>query len=396
VKGALKVFVKEVRDFSRDKRVRNSAIRGPMITIILSLFLFGFLITTVSKPSSQKISFVEGPGGELLAKKFKAAGVQVETVASVDVGQSKIKSGEARVVLAVPPDLETQLLANKPVTFQEYFDPGAESSGVAKTWVDKQIADMNAAAVKAQFTAAKLNPDLSEPLKLVTHEVTQGKGGVNQLLLGMLPYLIIMWAFYGGLGAAAELVAGEKEKFTLETLLITPIARREIALGKLGALALLCLGSPISALVGLVLAWAAHLQVMKPLFEKGLGVTPLAIGEILLVLVPTVILFASLLTAVSARSRNVRECQTSLTLVSVLVITPALFSQFIGYTEFARAIWISMIPVLNSATAVRQALSGEFHPLNLAITVVVNLTLGLAAMAYTVALFKREDVLLRV
>ena len=205
-----------------------------------------------------------------------------------------------------------------------------------------------------------------------------------------------MWAFYGGLGAASELVAGEKEKFTLETLLITPVARHDIAIGKLGALALLCLVSPVSALVGLVAAWAIHIPVMKPLFEKGLGVTPLAIAEILIVLAPTVLLFASILTAVSTRSKNVRECQTQLTLVSMLVITPALFSQFIGYTEFARATWISLIPVLNSATAVRQALSGEFHPLSLAITVVVNLTLGVAAMLYTVALFKREDVLLRV
>ena len=103
-----------------------------------------------------------------------------------------------------------------------------------------------------------------------------------------------------------------------------------------------------------------------------------------------------------ARGVDVREVRKagatcwSLTMVSMLVIMPALFSQFIGYTEFARATWISLIPVLNSATAVRQALSGEFHPLNLSITVAVNLALGLVAAFYTVSLFKREEVLLRV
>src|SRR5208282_3373187 len=152
--------------------------------------------------------------------------------------------------------------------------------------------------------------------------------------------------------------------------------------------ALLCLISPVFALIGLVATWAVHIPIMKPVFEKGLGITPLAIAEILLVLAPSVLLFASVLTAVSTRARNVRECQTQLTLVSVLVITPALFSQFIGYTEFARATWISLIPVLNSATAIRQALSGEFHPLTLGITIAVNLALGLVAMLYTVALFK--------
>ena len=394
--GAGKVFVKEVRDFSRDKRVRNSALRGPFITILLTLFLFGFLISTISKPSNQKIDFVAGPGGAALAKKFKAVGIQVETVTSVAEGEKKIKAGIARVVLNVPNNFEQELAAARPVTLQEYFDPGAESSGVAKVFVEKTVASSNSAFVKAAFSAKHINPELSEPLRIDPHEVTQGAGGVNSLLVGILPYLIIMWAFYGGLGAASELVAGEKEKFTLETLLITPIPRRDIAIGKLSALALLCLVSPVSALLGLVATWAIHIPIMKPLFEKGLGITPLAIGEILIVLVPTVLLFASLLTAVSARSRNVRECQTQLTLVSMLVITPALFSQFIGYTEFARATWISLIPVLNSATAVRQALSGEFHPLTLGITVVVNLALGLVAAIYTVSLFKREDVLLRV
>ncbi|MHB8635359.1 MAG: ABC transporter permease [Fimbriimonadaceae bacterium] len=394
--GAAKVFVKEVRDFARDKRVRSSAFRGPFITIVVTMVLFGFLLTAVGKPSNQTIDFVAGSGGEALAQKFKAGGIKVETVATVAAGEDKIKAGTARIVLDVPNDYQRQLAGGKPVTFGEYFDPTAEASGIAKTYVDKTVSAINATVVKAAFKAAHINPELSEPMRIDAHEVSQGTGGVNQFLLGMLPYLIIMWAFYGGLGAAAELVAGEKEKFTLETLLITPIARRDIALGKLGALALLCLVSPISALLGLVAAWAIHLPLMKPLFERGLGITPLALGEILIALIPTVLLFATILTAVSARSRNVRECQTQLTLVSVLVITPALFSQFIGYTAFARATWISAIPVLNSATAVRQALSGEFHPLNLGITVAVNLALGFGAMLYAVALFKREDVLLRV
>lgn len=394
--GALKVFIKEVRDYARDKRVRNSAIRGPIVTIMLTMFLFGFLVSTISKPSNQKVDFVAGRGGEVLAKQFTAAGVQTETVATLDEGKQKLKAGTARVLVTVPDDYEALVEGGKAITIGEYYDPNAEASGIAKGYVDKTIQAMNSKAVKVQFEAAHLNPEMTEPFKLEGHEVVQGNGGVNQLLLGMLPYLIIMWAFYGGLGAAAELVAGEKEKFTLETLLITPIARRDIAVGKLGALALLCLVSPVSALLGLVIAWGLHLPVMKPLFEKGLGITPVAIVEVFVVLLPTVLLFASVLTAVSTRARNVRECQTQLTMVSTVVIMPALFSQFIGYTEFARAIWISCIPVLNSATAIRQALAGEFHAATLGLTFVVNLALGVAAMVYTVALFKREEVLVRV
>ncbi len=394
--GAKKVFFKEARDLIRDKRIRSSAFFGPFTTVILIICLFGFLMTTLGKPSSQKFDIVKRSGEESLVKAFESTGARVTVVDTLEKGEDKLKNGTTHLVIDPGDEYEKVLANNFTVTLGEYFDPNQESSGVAKAYVDKTIGALNDQAVQAALKSAGVSALLSRPIHLKEHEVNQGTGGANQMLLGILPYIIILWAFYGGLGAVSDMVAGEKEKHTLETTLITPISRKDIAIGKLSALACLCAASSLSSVAGLIVIWALHLPITKPLFEKGLGISPLALVEVILVLIPSVFLFASVLMAVSTWARNTRECQTKLTLISMVFLMPAMFSQFIGYTDFARASWIAAIPVLNSSMSVRQAISGEFHPAFLGITIGLNLVLGLIAITYTIALFKREDVLLRI
>lgn len=394
--GAKKVFLKEIRDLLRDKRIRSSAFFGPFTTVILIICLFGFLMTTIGKPSAQKIDFVKQSGEGELVRIFKSTGAKVTIIDSIADGEKRIKDGLTKVVLDPGNNFQEILAAGKPLALNEYFDPNQESSTVAKTYVEKAVSGLNEESVKSAFKSLGLNPAESQPIQIKEHEVNQGTGGANQMLIGILPYIIILWAFYGGLGAVSDMVAGEKEKNTLETTLITPISRRDIAIGKLSALACLCAASSLSTVVALVAVWAAHLPLTKPLFEKGLGITPLALVQVILVLIPSVFLFSSVLMAVSTWARNTRECQTKLTLISMVFLMPAMFSQFIGYTDFARAAWIAAIPVLNSSMSVRQAISGEFHPAFLATTIGINLILGLIAISYTIALFKREDVLLRI
>jgi sodium transport system permease protein len=216
------------------------------------------------------------------------------------------------------------------------------------------------------------------------------------MLVGFLPYLIVIWAFYGGMSVASDLIAGEKEKNTLETLLISPVRRTDIVLGKFLALSVVCLLSSLSSLVGLVLLAVVRPPGSDMMFETGLGVTPLAALLILALMVPMVAFFASLLVGVSSFAKNSRESQTYLTQISFIVILPAIFSQFIGFTDFASARWVNYVPILNTANNIRMALLGKADYVGIAITVGVSLVLALIALWGTVKLFNREEVLVRV
>jgi hypothetical protein len=73
-----------------------------------------------------------------------------------------------------------------------------------------------------------------------------------------------------------------------------------------------------------------------------------------------------------------------------------MFSQFIGFTDWAQALWVQAVPVLNTASAIRSALQGKYDMLGLSIGVLVNGVIALLALWWAIQLFKKEDVLVRV
>ena len=389
------IFTKEFMDILRDKRSRNSAFLSPMIIIIVSLIAFGYLEQTLSQPSNQKILILKGTATVAATKQFEhiltSAKFKLGTVTSYNSLRAGIDSGSIKLAISID-----QRSPKSPLVINEYFDPNSEAASIPKGMLDAIVAQANNLGVKEILKTHGLPPELAQPIKPIEHKITHGSASTSQELMTFLPYLIVVWAFYGGLGAVGELVAGEKEKNTLETLLLTPSSRTSVALGKLSALSTLGLSSSLSSLVGVVFVALLHLKATVGLFPHGVGISFPALLTTILVLIPTVLLFASLMLAISSLARNVREAYTRLTVVNIVVLTPAILSQVIGFTGFARSHFIALVPVLNSANTIREALGGTFDPIMIGGTVVVNGLLGALFLAYAVHLFNREDVLLRV
>ena len=130
--------------------------------------------------------------------------------------------------------------------------------------------------------------------------------------------------------------------------------------------------------------------------KDGMGLSLTGSILIIILLVPLVAFFASLLVAVSTFAKNAREAQTYLSLASFVVIIPAMFSQFIGLTEFASASWINFVPILNTSNNIRLTLMGKPDYAGSAIAIGICLALAAIMVRYTVVLFQRESVLVRV
>ena len=90
-------------------------------------------------------------------------------------------------------------------------------------------------------------------------------------------------------------------------------------------------------------------------------------------------MFAGIQLALSSFAKNVREAQTHITLMSFLVLLPAVFSQVIGYTDFAKEVWISLIPILNAAGVIRESLLGDQTRTTMALMAAAVLLLLLAS-----------------
>lgn len=386
----LVVFKKELKELSRDKRVRTSALFGPIILILALLFIFGTVIGGLSKPQGQKVHVVETQSPILDA--LKKARFNVIMVPNVEAGKTLVKSGDARVVLDIkPPNSDGQIVIDG------YLDPKQQTGEITTSMVQAIFGEANKQGLSQFLKLRNLPAAAAEPIKFNRREIQVGeKGGAGDMIVGLLPYMIVIWAFYGGMSVATEMVAGEKEKNTLETLMITPVPRTQIVIGKWLALASVCLVSSLSSLVGLVIYAVIHPPGSAQMFKNGMGVTPIAGVLTILLLIPLVGFFASLLMAISSYARNTREAQTYLSLASFVILMPAMFSQFIGLTDFASAQWVNYVPILNTANNIRNALLGKPDIAGIGITIVTSLILAAIATRFTVWLFNREEVLVRV
>lgn len=382
------IFMKELREMFRDKRVRSGALVTPVILVFSILLLFGFIIDTLARPENMKLSII---GSGPLVEQLKAAKVTVDVIPSVAEAKAKIRAGKARLVLEMPSE---GAAPGKQVVVRAYYDDKDEKAQIQIAQTRAIFSKLSNELLLQTLATEGLPKEAAEPIKFEEKPIKVGsEQGASDFVIKLLPYIIVIYAFYGGMGSVGDLVAGEKEKKTLETLLITPVSRSDIAYGKFLALATLCLASSLSAVVGLLLAGVIKLKIFEKLFPEGLGVSALSLGLVVLVLLPAVVLFASLMLAISTRSKNLREAQTQLTMASLIVLMPAMFSQFIGLTDFANAMWVNTVPVLNTANAIRNVLLGKPELVPIAVGVVVNAVLGVIALAWAIRLFKQEAVL---
>ncbi|MEQ1935632.1 MAG: ABC transporter permease subunit, partial [Fimbriimonadaceae bacterium] len=244
---------------------------------------------------------------------------------------------------------------------------------------------------------SKQLPEIAaDPLLLVENEVVVGKkGSAGAFLIQMLPYLIIIWAFFGGMAIVSDLVAGEKEKLTLETLLISPVKRSQIAIGKFLALSTISFSSCMSAMLGVLIMSKLKIGATQKLMEGGLGFGLAEILAVIGTLIPLVCFLAALMIAISAYAKNMREAQSHLGLASFVVMMPMMMSQFIGYSDFAKSIWINAIPILNSASIIRAALQGKTELVPVLISIIVNGALAAIMLTLATRMFQREKILVR-
>ncbi len=387
------VMKKELKELFRDKRVRTNAVIMPGVMMMLFLAMFGF-ISGVGEKENQVVH-VLGANNQLVAR-LKEQKFKVVELSTLDEGDKLIRQGKARLVLKFEPDFDQKFDRATPTTIEAYYDPQQDTGKIALNLVKQEIAKISEVTISKVLHEHNVDPKSLSPAMVEEKPVKVGESNVSEFVVGLLPYLVILYAFVGAMASGSDMVAGEKEKLTLETLLIAPVKRSQLALGKFLALAFICFCSSFSALLGVVIAGSSHSSLYSKIFPTGLGMTVEQFLMMILVLIPAVALFASLLIAVSAYAKNPREAQSHMAIISIAVIMPAIVGQFIGLTDLASNWWIRLIPVLNTSVVLRESLQGKSDNLGLALTVAVGALLAVIGIRVAVQLFRREQVLTRV
>ncbi|MCE9557369.1 MAG: ABC transporter permease [Armatimonadetes bacterium] len=408
MKLAIVVFKKEFREMMRDRRVVFGAFVMPFVVVFMMIQLFGFIGSSIQKTVKKQEIFVVKPAApnslysdlQMVSKSIDpkvtgGAEFKITEIESVAAGRKLIEDGKAKYVLSFPADFDAKVTVGK-ATVDAYYDSGTETSGIALSTFDKIVDAKNKEMLKLKLATASISADQMEPIKVERKDIAKKEGLSGSMLVGLLPYLMIVFAFVGGMSVVSDLVAGEKERGTLETLLISPVTRRDIALGKFFSLSVVSFLSAISMVLSLVVIGASGMAAGKMLFPEGSGLNLSMVLTLLGVLLPLVFFFSGMMLAISAFAKNMREAQTYLGIANFVVITPAVFSQVLGFTDLSQAIWIKFVPVLNTALVIRGALLGKPDMQLMGITVFTSLVLAAIGFGLVLKMFTREQILARI
>ena len=235
--------------------------------------------------------------------------------------------------------------------------------------------------------------DLSPPLRVSIEDVASSDSVGRMILSRLLPYFMILAILTGAMGLGAEITAGEKERGTIATLLVSQLSRIEIVLGKFFTVLTVSLVSSLLSAVGLLIGVRFFGGGLTPAGSEATFALSLpSFGWMLVVLVPLAVILSALVIIVGSFARSQKEASTYLMPIYMVIVLVGLISMTGGVSfEGARF----LIPIANALYALQEIIIGNLHFMHLIYTLVANVFCGGLLILASIQVFKREAVLFR-
>ena len=384
--GARVVFIKETLDNVRDRR---SALLGLLYPLLGPLVL-GALIMIVGqvvlKPSASEIK-VAIQGAELapdLVAHLEALGAVIDEPG--EDPEALVRAGKKPLVLVVPEDYQANIEGDRTARLKLLIDPARLGSVMALGRVLDMVRGYNQIVSAARLRARGLDPEIASAIKVETVSVS-GKRNIAGIFLNMLPPFLMFTIFIGGVYLAIDTTAGERERGSLEPLLINPVARWQIMLGKFGASWLFTALAVTATLVAYTLMFRMVIWA-----DVGIRTSPSLGGFALVFLValPVMALAVAIQVVVATVTRSYKETQTYLGLLPIL---PSLPGMVMVFAPVSGRDWMMLVPTFGQNLLFGQLIRGEpVDPFQVALASIVTLALAAAVLVAAARAYESEQV----
>lgn len=390
------VFRKEFSEVFRDRRTFFNLILSPLLITPLILALVGTMAQKQARETRNETIMVGVVGMESapgLAETFQdPEGKIVFEKVTRSEAESRIRARTLAAAAALPEDVVERVSEAQTLPIQIIQDPGSDDSRSAAGRIRHLLEKRAERMVAERLMEAGLSQQFAKPFDIGDAPL-KGAGGAGLVMLtSFLPYVLALSAILGGVFVANDAVAGEKERGTLETLLVAPVSRLDLAVGKFAAVAGIALFSGTLSLLGMLWPFYTHLKIFEWMTAGGLTLAPGAIAAMFLVQLPLAVMGAGLLLAISTTARNQKEAQTYLGPVLLCVSVLAMLSML---TRANAPLPVALAPVLNAALVLKQALQGSINPAFVTLACSASLVYAAVALFYATRLFQKESVLLK-
>lgn len=373
---ALTVFRKELLDALRDRRtlltvLLSSVAMGPVVLMLLSSLVAGM----EKRAEAREVMVVGRSHGPTLVNYLQRQ-TYVLTDAPADWERRMQDSKLADPVLVIPQGFEASLTSGEPplVEVVGSSDNPRASSGMSR--IVRLLEGYNREQAMLRLAVRGVSPAALQALQVEERDLASAGARAAQLGM-MVPFFVLMAVLYGALTAALDSTAGERERGSLEPLLMNPSARGALVAGKWGAVAAVAmLIAILSCFSFLPAQWLLQSETLSAMFRFG---APEA-ARFVVVLLPLAAALSALLMAIAIRCKTFKEAQANAT---VLLLGVSMLPMVSIFGQEGEQPWHLALPGLAQITLMNRVLRGEAIAVGeQLLPLAVCALLTLAALAY--------------
>ena len=323
-----------------------------------------------------------------------------------DVRERAIRNGDVAAVMVIPRDLPAQLQRDTEIDIPIQYNSVDEPSQITYLRLRELVFRWRKSIVEGRLKRDQKAQSYAEPIQVKAQDVATAREAGSVLWSRLFPFLLVMMSLTGAFYPAVDLCAGEKERGTMETLLISPASRSEIVLGKFLTVMLASVMTAVLNLLSMGLTGIQLAHQVSAMSAQAARRSAAAASSVLapptlqaafwmvLLLIPLAALFSAVCVALAVLARSMKEGQYYMTPL-YLVCMPLVFVTLVPGVELD--LFYSLVPVTGVALLLRALILGNYDvALRYFLPVLVpTIVYAAVALRWAVDQFQREDVLFR-
>jgi sodium transport system permease protein len=346
------VFKKELLDALRDRRtllvvLLSSVAIGPVVLIALSALVAG-----IEKRAEERTVVVAGIEHAPTLRNFLERQTYRIEAAPAGYEVRLASQKQADPVLVIGSAFEAELSRGEAPLVEIVSSSANQRAGAATGRLTRLLRGFSTEQAALRLALRGVAPATLEVIDVQERDLANPQSRAAQLT-GMVPFFVLMAVLYGALNAALDTTAGERERGSLEPLLMNPASRHALVIGKWGAVAAVgMLIALLSCFSFLPAQGLLRSETLAAMFQFGLREA----GLFLLLLAPLAAALAALMMAIAIRCKSFKEAQANNTVVVLGVSLLPLVSVF---NQGGESPWHLWVPALGQVALMNRVLKGE-------------------------------------
>ena len=383
----LVVFFKELKDALRDRRTWLVVLISSLVAGPASLLLIASIVSSAEESAARReVVIANAAKAPTLVNFLQRNGASVRD-APADFREELLSGRLQNAVVVIPDDFGRRLASGEPIRLEVVFDETANRAQTAVRTTIALLQGFNREQGTQRLLARGVSPQVLQPLQIEEVNLAGSRARGAQLLF-LVPWLALVGAVVGAISVAIDVTAGERERGSLEPLLMNPVSTASLVLGKWAVAASCSAAVVVLTLVGFMVSMQfVSSENLAALMQFG---TP----EILLFLVlllPFSAMVASLNMLAATYGRSHKEAQTYASYITMIVNFVPIIPLFLTVRD---APWQLLVPALGQQTVLMRALRGEaVGVVDIVLPSAIALALTTAALLLQARLLRNERII---